>query len=485
MSASILSYLAPLRALRPIRTPLRQLRPDRLLIGGRLNDVQRLPRYVGVTLMGAAMIWSPILGYLSTAPARYTSDAVLILPGSGASASVTLDSIGQASSHASSPFANSSVSPTVTYKRLIGADRIIVRAAEAVGTDRRDFGAPRVELIDQTGMIRLSLTAGSPEAAQERGAALIAAFFAELDVLRADELGTRETSGEGPIGDYRASVAATRAEMEALQRKTGLISPNQYQQIVEETDALRRRVLDLRSVQDEAEQRVATLTATLGLTPRLAAATIKLHADSEFAALAEQMALQSADLAVAAQQYGPAHPVRVGLAANYTATLDEAHKRARFITGLTGPEIETLDLAPIGGRSALLSNLVEADVARAGTAAELATLEAQLAADDAKVAALMEPAARLEDLQRNFQVAEAVFASAMARSQTTKSDVYASYPLVQVLEDPSLPDAPSSPRKKLALAAGVAATLMLLMGLALGWMRRPLISKLLAKPGLG
>ncbi|MBV7379840.1 hypothetical protein KJP28_12980 [Maritimibacter sp. DP4N28-5] len=462
--------------------PLRQLGLIRLLLGGRLDDLQRLPRYAGVTLMGAAMIWSPILGYLSTAPARYTSDAVLILPGSGASASVTLDSIGQASSHASSPFANSAVSPTVTYKRLIGADRIIVRAADAVGTSRRDFGAPRVELIDQTGMIRLSLTAGSPDAAQERGTALIAAFFAELDVLRADELGTRETSGEGAIGDYRASVAATRAEMEALQRETGLISPDQYEQIVEETDTLRRRVLDLRSEQDEAEQKVAALTATLGLSPRLAAATIKLHADSEFAALAEQMALQSATLAIAAQQYGPAHPVRVGQATNYTATLEEARNRARHITGLSGDEIEKLDLAPIGGRAALLSDLVAADVARAGTGAELATLEAQLAADEDKVAALMEPAARLEDLQRDFQVAEAVFASAMARSQTTKSDVYASYPLVQVLEDPSLPDTPSSPREKLAYAAGFAATLMLLMGLGLGWMRRPLISKLLAKP---
>lgn len=70
----------------------------------------------------------------------------------------------------------------------------------------------------------------------------------------------------------------------------------------------------------------------------------------------------------------------------------------------------------------------------------------------------------------------------MARAQTTKSDLYASYPLVQVLEDPNLPDQPSSPRKKLALAAGIAATLMLFMGLALGWMRRPLINRLLAKP---
>ena len=81
----------------------------------------------------------------------------------------------------------------------------------------------------------------------------------------------------------------------------------------------------------------------------------------------------------------------------------------------------------------------------------------------------------------DFSVAEAVFASAMARTQTSKADLYASYPLVQVLEDPSLPDEPSSPKRKLALAAGIAATVFLLMGLFLAWLRRPLISRLLAE----
>ena len=99
----------------------------------------------------------------------------------------------------------------------------------------------------------------------------------------------------------------------------------------------------------------------------------------------------------------------------------------------------------------------------------------------ATLARLAPAAARLEDLQRDFSVAEAVFASAIARSQSTKSDVYASYPLVQVLENPSLPDRPSSPNRKLALAAGGAATLMLIIGLALGWGRSALIDKLIMR----
>jgi uncharacterized protein involved in exopolysaccharide biosynthesis len=75
-----------------------------------------------------------------------------------------------------------------------------------------------------------------------------------------------------------------------------------------------------------------------------------------------------------------------------------------------------------------------------------------------------------------------VFASAIARAQSSKLDVYASYPLVQVLENPSLPTKPSSPNHKLALMAGIAATLMLLFSLAMGWIRIVLISRLLTEP---
>ena len=135
----------------------------------------------------------------------------------------------------------------------------------------------------------------------------------------------------------------------------------------------------------------------------------------------------------------------------------------------------------VGNRAALLSDLVTSESQRAGLAAELAALTERLRTAEARRVELIEPAARLEDLQRDFAVAEAVFASAMARSQTTKTDLYASYPLVQVLEDPSLPVDPTSPKRKLAAAAGIAATVFLLIGLTLGWIRRPLIDRLLAK----
>lgn len=473
------SLAKPARNFWIFRMPLRDLSAARIFKGGRLDDAGRLPRYLFMFLFGASVIWAPIVGYLSTAPLRFTSTMSLILPGSGASASVNLDRIGQASSFANSPFASSSVSPTETYKRLLAADRILQAAAGTLGMERADFGDPRVTLVDQTGLIHVEITGNSPEESQARGNALLAAFFSEIDALRSDEVSVREDGGRGALEEYRSSVAATRAEISRLQRETGLINASQYEDLVRETDALRATIAQLSSELTERTQATDALRVTLGIDPQSAAATLKLHADSEFNRIIDEMSQHGAAVAEAEGRYGPSHPILKAARESHDATRARAIDKAMDITGLAAPDVARLDMSPVGGRADLLARLVEYDSARAGQAAELAALRQQLAEADDRVLDLIEPAARLEDLQRDFSVAEAVFASTSARSQTSKVDLFASYPLVQVLENPSLPEDPSSPKRLLAIAAGAAATLFLLMGLILGWIRSRLIARLL------
>lgn len=460
-----------------IRTPLRQMSLKRLFLGGRPADLGRLPRYAGIFLLGSAAIWAPITGYLKTAPLKFSSHMSLILPGSGASASVNLNDIGQASSFASSAFASNSISPTETYKRLLGAGRILDDAADRHGLSRGAFGEPKIRLVDQTAFIHVEITGDSPGDAQGRNAALLAAFFDEIDRLRADELDTREDGGLAAIREYQASVAATRDEIEALQRETGLRSATQYDSLVQDLDSLRVEVDRLSTQMERAEGAVQRLEARLGTDAERAALILRVNADSTYLALLETMSAAAADLADARSRYGAQHPRVQGAQAAHDAARAEA---AELVATITGNRID-LERASNGGRTDLLTDLVRQDSERRGIAAELAELTAQLDTQTARLDALAPAAARLEDMQRDFDVAEAVFASAIARSQSTKSDIYASYPLVQVLEDPTLPDAPSSPKRKLALAAGIAATFMLFMGLLLGWLRKPLIEKLLVR----
>lgn len=462
-----------------IRRSLRDLTWRRVLAGGRLADFGRLPRYMATFLLGATLIWAPIVGYLKTAPLKYRTDISLILPGSGASASVNLSNIGQASSYANSAFSSNSISPTETYKRLLGADRILARAAETLGISRDALGRPRIELVDQTSLIRIEMTGNSAIDAQVRGEALLRAFYTELDALRADELRVRQDSGEGPIEEYRQSVQKIRAAISDLQATSGLLSVDQFDEQVAARDALETRTREAAASLDRQNASVQTLELTLGLAASMAAATLKLFADGEYTAVTAELSAHAARLADARARYGKKHPKVIEATQGYTGARTKAREQAMRVTGLRPDKIDQLDLAPDGARSDLLVELVRQEITRAGLAREHATLQTRLHDETARLQALAPTAAELEDRQRDFAVAEAVFASAIARSQSTKTDVYASYPLVQVLENPSLPDAPSSPRRKLALAAGVAATLMLIFALSLGWIRLAVITWLI------
>lgn len=454
----------------------------RALMGGGLGDLGRLPRYAAFAILGSTLIWAPITGYLKTAPLSYKSTTSLILPGSGASASLNLNGIGQASSYANSAFASNAVSPTETYERLLGADRILDAAALALDIPRSELGQPRVDLVDQTSLIKFEMTGASPIDSQVRGEAILEAFFVELDALRADEQAMREDSSLQAIGDYRASVAATRNEISTLQAASGLLSVDQYQALLDRNAVLENDVRNKSATLSEKKAAVRGLEPQLGLTSNHAAITLKLFADGAYLALMAEAATFAAVLAEANSQFGSRHPnVVAARNAHYTANA-AAIARAKAITGLNDTTLATLDLAPQGARADLLAQLVRMDAEQTGLSQELATLQVQLAKGSEDLNRTASAAAELQDLERDFSVAEAVFASAIARAQSTKSDVFASYPLVQVLENPSLPQKPSSPNRKLALAAGIAATLMLAFSLSLGWIRSALIGRLLDKP---
>ncbi|MCV6596749.1 MAG: hypothetical protein OIF40_06675, partial [Mangrovicoccus sp.] len=229
-------------------------------------------------------------------------------------------------------------------------------------------------------------------------------------------------------------------------------------------------------------ERVAALQSALALPPDAAAVTLKLYADAQYLSLLKDVSAGAAQLAQADASYGSHHPVFVRAQKEYEGARKMALQRAGDVTGLAIDQLPGLDRAPEGQRARLLSELVREDALRSGLAQQVATLSGQVAQEAKRLARLAPAAAELEDRQRDFAVAEAVFASAIARSESKKTDIYASYPLIQVLENPSLPQHPSSPNHAVTFAAGGAASLMLLLGLALAWIRDPLVSKLLKDP---
>lgn len=461
------------------RMPLRSLSFARFFYGGRVGDLGRLPRYLVVALLGAAALWTPITAYLVLAPVRFASEMSLILPGTGSQSSVNLSEIGQASSAAASPYSSSAVSPTVTYKNLLTSRATAERAAERLGLTADAIGKPRVKLLDQTSLIQFSMKGATPEEAHQRTLAMFDALLAELDTLRSDEITRREASTQQTIGQYEAAVEAVRAEITTLQARSGLISEQQYKDIVAANEIVRRDVGELEAELARYDEQIAKLSRLLDIAPETAAATLRLHTDTEFGALAQAASEEAAAFSLVADRYGPKHPQVVNTRLRLSGAKSRMIRRGTAITGFEPAALERhIDIARDGERVVLLSRLVSLGADREGVRGELQAQRATLAKGQARTLELVDVAAELDSLQRDYKVAEAVFASALARTNTSRSDVFASYPMVQVAEPATMPWAPSSPKVIIAIAAGIASTMMLVFGLMLGWIRRPIIEKL-------
>ena len=458
-----------------LRTLIRKLRSK----SARALLFKRVLRYLTVFSIWCGVIWSPILTYLGSAAPVYTSSMSLILPGAGVSASVNMEGIGQASSFASSAFASNSVSPTQTYKRLIRADRILDSAAQKLSLTRSELPMPKVTLVDQTGLIHVELTGPSPIEAQARADAVLAAFFTEVDLLRNDDQMVREEGAIRAIEEYRNSVQSTREAMSDLRNQTGFLSRDQFNAQVQENDNRYAKLIELRAQLEEKTAYVQALEASVGFSASYAARALDLYSDQQYLALVEDAALKRTELRKARSNYGSRHPELRRAESAFQDAQSATLRLASTLTGLPASDAARLNVSQFGDRTSLLARLVECEAERAGVQAQFVALNTRHLAEKARLEQAAIAAAHLEDLQRDFQVAEAVFASAIARAQSSKVDVFASYPLVQVLENPSLPDRPSSPRKKLALMAGIGATMLMLIALTLGWVRRSLIAWLI------
>ncbi len=451
---------------------------DRLVRGGATGGRSR--RYVRVGIVGTVVIWIFAAAYLVLTPKTYTSSFTFILPGAGAGSSVNLDNLGQASSTTTSAFATPDLSPTENYRKIMLSHRVLWAAAHLLDAPESSLPKPKIELAEQTKLIIVSMTARTPEAARQRALAMQNGFLATLDALRADELVARDAASSGVIDGYRRALDESRQRLIAHQVKTGLVSLDQYNGIVASVEHLHEQMQDVDVRLAQARAGVDELTHILGVTPDAANLAMVLRADPLFQTGLDQMAKDDAEIAGLSGTRGDANAHLRDLRAEKASIEARLMSRSMELTGQRHADfLKSPDLSLRDERARLFERLVGQVADQGALEGMHAKLEAQIAETQQRVVALAQDASKLDDLKHDVQVADTVFASGLARVGTGQADFFASYPLVQTLEAPGLPDRPSSPMKLLALAGAFGATIFLTLALVMTWLRTHLLRKLL------
>lgn len=445
-----------------------------------MPSVGRYRRYLVALAGPLAVVWGITFAYLLFAPDRYDSRMTLILPGTGVGGSINLESIGQATTTTASAFSSPSLSPTENYKRLLTSDIVLRDAARRAGEDEGAFPAPSIKLIDQTNLIEIQMPAGSPERARERMQALEAAFSGALENLRKGEAEARENADAERIAELEAKVDEAQKALLDFQGETGLVSLDQFAGRVTALDQLKASERDRRVQLAESRAGAGRLASTLDISLAQARMAMRLKADPEFRDLLRRYAATAGQRTETGATLGDAHATMEELSVEQDALRAALGRRGAIVTGASGEAVLSFaDLAVSDTRERLFASLTEREAGGAGHGAALAELRRQIAAKTDTSQRQVEQASRLASLTRDLRVADAVFSSALARLDTNKSDPFASYPLVQILEAPSLPRSRSAPSPLLAIAGALGASLFILLGFLLLWLRQPLIRKLL------
>jgi len=437
--------------------------------------------YLVVGLTSYLVVILLVAAYLSKSPV-YTSNMQLVLPGTGNSSSVSLNDIGEVVSKTNTPFSGGGFNPRINYKEMLSSRTVIERAAKELKIPLKDFGKAKIKLTEQTSIISLAVKGPSKDLAQTKAFSLYQSLQQELDELRADEILRRDESIKNILEQYQDRLSLTRGAIIEFQQRSMLVSTDQMEQLVLMLSGVKERKLYARAETTKLKEYINQLSEELGVSPKMAGQAFALQSDVEFRSYSTELGKSITKLTEYSSRWGVNHPKVVAQQKRLDFTRTTIDKRSRELFGVNSATIFTsLNLEFTPKRAQLFADLIDSFATYKGQASMLRDLERSTEHLSDQLKIYSREVIELERLQRDFNVAEAIFTSAAARIEASRADVFASYPVIQMLTSPSYPELHSSPNKLIGLIAGIAGILFITFGLFLIWQRSHLIELLLKK----
>jgi len=446
--------------------------------GSSLPPARRRTLYLVVLLSALMIIWLPVLLFISVLPTTYTSRWDLILPGAGTGHAISLESVGQASATAASPYTSHSIDPKVNYKAIAESIPVLATAAAAVGSTVQTFGKARIKLIDQTALMHFRISAATAEQAHQKSQALYNALQAELERLRNDELVQREAAVGRMLEGYNKSLHIAQQNILDYQAKSRIVSQEQFTELAMNLERSRNNIGELKAEYAGLTGSIKALTKSLGIDTKIASALYLLQQDALFQELARKWSEAIANLQQCQSKWGEQHPQVINAKDLHDNLRKQLLKRSQQITPTSKLTPEKL-VALASSNAMLYTRLVELNTEQQGMAEQIKDLENSITNQTQYLEDSTTDASTLEDLKRKHQVATAVLTTALAKLDIGKSDRFSSYPLVQLLAKPTLPEKPDKLGRNLALVGGMAGSFFALIGLLILWKRKPYLQKLL------
>ncbi|MEM1394759.1 MAG: hypothetical protein AAF757_16915 [Cyanobacteria bacterium P01_D01_bin.116] len=431
--------------------------------------------YILALILVNAGIWSGAFMYLAIAKPKYVSEWALNIPGSGSTSNINLPDIGQATSQNYSAYAGANYDPRENYKAIATSEQVLKTAARAVNLPIKKFGKPRIKIVDNTSLMRFELKGSNPQTARRKSIALQSAFEAKLEQLRTEEIAQQKSRLENGMEASRLKLQTAQRKLSRYKAASGLNSEEQLTNLASNIEDLRRQRTELTAQQQQSQARLSELSDNLSLSSNQASDAFVLQADQLFQNYLKNYSEANSELIKATAKLTQAHPTVINLRTEQQAARTALLRRAQGLLNrpINMALVNRLNFSnneSSGSKRAILSEqLVTTSVDKQGIKAQVNALDTQIPQLEGRLKRLSEQQSIIEDLKRDVQVAEAVFSSTIARLDLAKTSVSSSYPQIQTLARPSLPEEASGPRKNLVLLGATLGSLLFSSGMIGLW----------------
>lgn len=437
-------------------------------------DRQRRLRYLALALAANVSLWGIVLWLINDSPRSYASQWTVMLldrvPKPGGDSGLD--------GNRAALFPSNHSDPKATYQVIATTDLVRRTAAAKLGMTTEQFGKPEVEVTPSTELIHFTMTGFSREDAQKKAYALNEAFQERLNQLRMQQAEHQEAEFENALSIAKKQLEAAQLRLSDYKVRAGLASKDQIDQLASNIETLRRLRAEAAAQQQDASIRSRQLASDLNLSSNQASEAFTLRADSLFQQYLRDHSEATTNLTNVSTKFGPNHPVVLREAARKSAAQAALVERGEAL--LRHP----VDMAAIarlnlsGGsqsttpRESLFKDVVTNNLERQGLAARVIELDRQLYQLEQRLNVLAQRNSTLDALNRDMQIAEAVFSAQLKELNAGNRDILGSYPPVQMVADPSLPEKGRIPRQQPYLITATIASMGIMAGLLLLYLRK-------------
>ena len=436
-----------------------------------------LGNYLRLGLLLNALVWLISLAYLKLLPPTYTSEWGVKTLETDGGVEVVLPDGGKATSTPKGWSGPSEQDARNDYVYIASSSDLLAKTAELVDMSVEDYDEPSITVDEENGIIAFEIKGKTPEEAKQKALAFHQTMTMEIRELRKLELARQAGETQNTLESAREKLILAQQRLSDYRASSGISTDEQLRNLTTNIEDLRRQKAEIMAQQKGLARRYNQLGSDVGqLSSPQATDAYKLEADGVYKQYLSQYSQTRGALTNLRDRFTPEHPLVKEMELQLKSNEVALQKQATSVLGRSVSVQELTQISPLAidpqiqlTREGLQQDLVTNRAEWQKLTAQSQELDRQIEQLETRLRSMSQDQFKIDSLKRDLQVAEAVFASTLAKLDLSQENIYSIYPPLQLVTKPNLPEKPSNPTPQSAIMGGLAGSFLVTTGLALFW----------------